>query len=229
MLKKNQKNTNPPLKNYKLSTKEKMLIEAIGLSEKQFLKSFNDLILSEILPNSKEKGVYRDSINGIIFCGKKIELDHYLSMRKEFEKKGLVLEVSIDVMFYYRYPEFKFPNFDKETIENIPKNYYKIYEKDKGLHFTEQCYYVKVDKTELEEFYGIIVNKYNGFAIWADNEENLLYVPNNKSSELINLIYNFRDNISPKKYGIENGWYTEEGLKNDIKERLPLIDFGFYE
>lgn len=226
---KNQIKMNYSLRNNYLSKDEITLVESINLETSAFDNIFKDILLSEIIHNSKERGFNRDNINGLIFCGKKIELNDYLELRERFARKGLVIEVTLDEMIYYRFKDFKFPYIEENVLKNISKNYYKIYEKSQGLSFTEQCYYVENDKTELNIFYNTIVQKYKGFAIWADYDENLLYVPNNKSDELINLIYNFRDKVYPKKYGIDNGWYTEKSLKDDIKEKLPFIDFGFYE
>jgi hypothetical protein len=218
------------LRTDRLTVEEKKLLQSNKIEIDYFYQTFADILISEIRCNSKLKGYNRDSINGIIFCGKAIQLEEIITLRNQLNGMGLVLEVSLDRMIYTRYKEFEFPGFtDKTELENLDKNYYKIYEKKKGISFVEQISYFQKDKTELIAFYKLISEKYDGFPLWADGEENLLYVPNNKSDELVQAIYDFKDFVSPKAYGIENGWYTKESLLNGIRQRLPIIDFGFYD
>jgi hypothetical protein len=213
-----------------LTPSEASLIGSINIDQSYFFEVFRDVLISEILCNSRMKGQHRDSISGVIFCGKKIELEKVLQLRKEFGKLGLILEVSVDEMINRRYNEFSFPVFsDKKLLLDIDKNYYKIYPKKDRLNFIDQVSYVRDDKPELIEFYNIIVNKFNGFPIWADGEENLLYLPESYSDELVEAIYQFNDSAYPKGPGIEKGWYTKESLLKGYKDRLPLVDLGFYE
>ncbi len=134
-------------------------------------------------------------------------------------------------MIYTRFIDFEFPFYkqNQEKLIDITKNYYKIYPTVDKIDFVEQTQFPLTDKSKLKEFYNKLIYEYECSVFWQDGNENILYCKSLKTSEVVNLIYEFRDFIYPKKYGIENGFYTEESLKQEILDKLPIIEICFYE
>ncbi|WP_258098920.1 hypothetical protein [Marinoscillum pacificum] len=207
------------------------LISSLEISEDYFYQLFGDIVLSEVLPNSINVGKYqRETSSGILFCGEKIDLNQILEIKTELAKLNLVFECSFDEMLNSRYIDFEFPEFsDRDLLIEINKNYYKIYPIKDRVEFYTQVQFPNRDKSPLKRFCDSLAITYGAFPLWADGKENLLYCPMENSDDLVDLVYNFKDLIYPKEHGILNGWYTEQSLKEDIKSRLPLIDFGFYQ
>ncbi len=211
----------------KLNEEELKLINSIGISNEEFENLFDDILMSEVSHNSYPKGEYADKVNGIIFCGKKIELDEVLNLRKLFFDRGLVFEASISIYIHSRIKEFDFPS-TKVNIHEVKKNYYKIYARKEGLSFIQQVNCMHDDKSELEIFYKKLQDEFQGFAIWADYEENLFYTNSDKIESLLDDIYKIQDYYHPKQNGIENGWYTKDSILEEYKKKLPIIEMCFY-
>ena len=217
-------------RNAKLNSNEIDLIESTGLNIDKFNTIFNDIIISELKTNSIKLGKNkRDSISGILFCGKVIEHKKVLDLRNELSKKYLILEVSLNELSD-RFFDFEFPFYKKkEDVIDIKKQYYKIYKKTQIIDFIEQIEYSQDDKTIITKVYNNWVKEINVFPIWADQNENVLFCPMNQNDEIIDIIYKGQvEYLESAKVNLEKGWVTEKSMKEEIIKKFPKIDFWYY-
>ena len=227
--KKKAENMDYKFRDLKLEQNEIQLIESLSLKREKFYSLFSNIIISEIQKNSiKKDKKNRSPINGILFCGKKIDFEEISNLTKTLSSNNLILEVSINELSE-RYFDFKFPFYpNKDEVVDIKKQYYKIYKKDDMKDFITQIEYHQDDKTLISKVYNEWVEKINVKPIWADQNENVLYCPLELNDNVINIIYQGRlEYVESVKVNLEKKWVTEESLKESIRKDFPKIDFYF--
>ena len=227
--KKKAENMDYKFRDLKLEQNEIQLIESLSLKREKFYSLFSNIIISEIQKNSiKKDKKNRSPINGILFCGKKIDFEEISNLTKTLSSNNLILEVSINELSE-RYFDFKFPFYpNKDEVVDIKKQYYKIYKKDDMKDFITQIEYHQDDKTLISKVYNEWVEKINVKPIWADQNENVLYCPLKLNDNVINIIYQGRlEYVESVKVNLEKKWVTEESLKESIRKDFPKIDFYF--
>ena len=217
-------------RNAQLNSNEIDLVKSTGLNINQFNLLFNNIIISELKTNSIKLGKNkRDSISGILFCGKVVEYKKVLDLRNELSKKNLILEVSLNELSN-RFFDFEFPFYEKkEDVTDIKKQYYKIYKKTQIIDFIEQIEYSQNDNTIIKKVYNNWVKEINVFPIWADQNENVLFCPLKLNDEIIDIIYKGQvEYLESAKVNLQKGWVTEKSMKEEIIKKFPKIDFWYY-
>ncbi|UOY05808.1 hypothetical protein L0P88_17935 [Muricauda sp. SCSIO 64092] len=207
----------------KLNKKEERFLQESQIDILELKRLFGKLILSEILPDEKDK-----SAPGIVFSGIRTELDQFFNLRQELRRCDLGLQVSLDTISS-RYRSFKFDPYNgSKPIEEHYKQLYKIRILSDQDEFIDQLAYYGDDKSIVKEAYEKWVDDFGVLPIWADGKDNLLLCTKGLDENSAQSIFEQKFKIYPS-YGhdIEKGWMTRESITQEINEALPIIHLCF--